>query len=176
MQSQEPSSTTQHKAEWTHSRLGIGLRILLLGTRHLSSNNVLPDIIFLGQVEELPDLGRPLGPETLRQHVIGQTRDLVFTLLDDDERKNRNIRANDAATDGLALAFAGTTGAVTRVAVRKEEANTVGDKNTLLHGETLLVVTASDTEDIALPLVTERVTRDFLRDLLVVEDTTGTTG
>lgn len=57
------------------------------------------------------------------------------------------------------------------MAVREEEADTVGDKDTLLHGETLLVISAGDAEDIALPLVTKGVGGDLLRDLLVVEDT-----
>ena len=57
------------------------------------------------------------------------------------------------------------------MAVGEEEADTVGDKDTLLHGETLLVVATSDAENVALPLIAQRVSRNLLRDLLVVEDT-----
>ena len=57
------------------------------------------------------------------------------------------------------------------MAIGKEEANTVGEKDTLFHGETLLVIATSDTENIALPFVTESVGGDLLGDLLIVEDT-----
>jgi hypothetical protein len=59
------------------------------------------------------------------------------------------------------------------MAVGKEEADAVWDKDTLLHRETLFVVTTSNTEDVALPFVADCVGGDFLGDLLVVEDTAG---
>jgi hypothetical protein len=57
------------------------------------------------------------------------------------------------------------------VAVGEEEADTVRKENTLLHRETLLVVTTSDTEDVALPLIADRIGGDLLGNALVVEDT-----
>jgi hypothetical protein len=41
------------------------------------------------------------------------------------------------------------------VTVGKEESDSVGEEDTLLHGETLLVVSAGNSEDVALPLVTD---------------------
>lgn len=55
--------------------------------------------------------------------------------------------------------------------VGKEKTDTVGEKDTLLHGETLLVVTAGDTEDVTFEFITERVGGDLLGDPLLVEDT-----
>jgi hypothetical protein len=46
--------------------------------------------------------------------------------------------------------------------IGKEEADTVWDKNTLLHRETLFVVTASNAEDVALPFVANGIGWDFL--------------
>ena len=80
-----------------------------------------------------------------------------------------DIRANNAAADGLPAALTGAAHTVARVALTEEEANTVGQQNTLLHRETLLVVTTADTEDVALPLVTERVDLNILGHALVVE-------
>jgi hypothetical protein len=57
------------------------------------------------------------------------------------------------------------------VTLGHQETNTVGQKNTLLHGETLLIVTTRDTEDVTLELVTERVTRDLLGHTLIIETT-----
>lgn len=154
-----------------HSRLGVRLGVLLLRALDLPSHNVLPDIVLLRQVEELPDLGRPLGTETLGKDVLSQPGDLVLALLDDDEREDGDIGTDDAAADGFALALTGAAGTVARVAVAEEEADTVGEEDTLLHGETLLVVSTGDAEDVALPLVTESLGGDFLCDLLVVENT-----
>lgn len=151
--------------------LSVRLSTLLLGARHLSSNNVFPHIILLGQVEELPDLGRPLGTETLRENSVGESGNLIVTLLDDDKRENGNIGTDDAATNGFALALTGAAGTVARVTVGEEEADTVGEENTLLHRETLFVVATSDTENIAFPLITERISCDLLSNSLVVEDT-----
>ena len=56
------------------------------------------------------------------------------------------------------------------MAVSKEEADTVGEEDALFHGETLLVVTAGDAEDVSFPFVTEGVTGDFLSNFFVEED------
>ena len=55
------------------------------------------------------------------------------------------------------------------MAVGEEEPHTVGEKDTLFHGETLLVVPAGDAEDVSLPFVAEGIARDFLGDLFVIE-------
>jgi hypothetical protein len=61
------------------------------------------------------------------------------------------------------------------VPVCEEKLDTVGDENTLLHGEALFVVTACDTEDVAFPFIAEKVGCDFGRDFLVVESSAGET-
>ena len=153
-----------------HSRLGVWLRILLLRTRDLSPDHVLPHIILLGQVEEFADLGSPLGTKTFGDDGVGQSGDLVLALLDDDHGEDSNIGANDAATNRLALALTGAADTVARVAVGEEETDTVGYKDTLLHGETLLVVAAGDLEDVALELVAQAVALDFGAHATVHED------
>lgn len=50
-------------------RLDVRLSVLLLRVLDLPTNNILSDIVFLRQVEEPPDLGYPLGPETLGEDV-----------------------------------------------------------------------------------------------------------
>ena len=161
----------QMKDNSKYARLGVGLRVLLLGALDFSPNNVLADVILLGEVKEAADLGRTLGAEALGEDGVGQSGDLVLALLDDNDGKDSNVGTDDAAANGLALALTGAAGAVARVAVREEEADTVGEEDALLHGEALLVVAAGNTEDVALPLVAEGVSRDLLGDTLVVEDT-----
>lgn len=92
---------------------------------------------------------------------VGQAGDVGLALLDDAEGQDREIGGDDAAADGLAAALAGAAGLVARVAVGEEEADAVGVHDTLLHGETLLVVATGDAEDVALPLVAERLGRDL---------------
>lgn len=91
-------------------------------------------------------------------------------MLDDDQGENGDIRADDAAAHRLALALTGAAGAVAGVAVGEEKADTVGEEDALLHGETLLVVAASDAEDISLPFITNRVGGNLLGNALVEED------
>jgi len=93
-------------------RFGIRLSTLLLRTRNLPSYNVLPHIILLAQIEELPDLRSPLGAQSLRQHIIRQPRDIVITLLDDYNREDGDVWSNDASTDGFALTFTSAASAV----------------------------------------------------------------
>lgn len=128
-------------------------------------------IIILAETEEAADLGGTLGAETLGVDNVGKAGDVVLTLLDNSEGKDRQVHGNDAAADGLALALTGTAGAVARVAISEEETDTSGVHDTLLHGETLLVVATGDLEDVALPLVTDGVTGNLLAHAAVHEDT-----
>lgn len=150
--------------------LGIGLGTLLLGD-DLAANNELTDIVLLGKVEELADVVGTLGTETLGDSGLGvsETGDLLLTLFDDDKVESLNIGADDATANRLALALTGAAGAVARVTLGEEETNTVGKEDTLLHGETLLVITTADAEDVTLPLLTERVDLNVLRHALLVE-------
>lgn len=112
-----------------------------------------------------------LRTKTLRHSAlgVGQTRDLLLTLLDNDTVESLNIGADNAAADRLPAALTSATDTEARVTLTEEKANTRRQENTLLHGETLLVVTTTDAEDVALPLVTEAVDLNILRHALVVE-------
>jgi hypothetical protein len=55
----------------------------------------------------------------------------------------------------------------------EEKAHTLVLHDALDHGETLLVVSTSDLEDVSLPLVTESVSGDLLRNALVEEGSAG---
>jgi len=150
--------------------LGIRFGILLLTALHLPPNNILPDIILLAQIEELPNLSRPLRSQSLRQHIIRQARNLTLTLFHDDQTQHSNIRSDDAAPNGFALALARAAGTVAGVAVGEKELDSVGEEDTLFHGESLFIVTACDAEDIALPFVAERVSGNLLGDFLIIEN------
>lgn len=119
-------------------------------------------IIFLGEAEELADLRGTLGTETLGVDGIGDTWDVVLSLLDDGEGKDREIHGDDASTDRLALALTSSAWAVAGVAIREQETDTGWVHDSLLHWETLLVVATGDLEDISLELVSDAVTGNLL--------------
>lgn len=149
--------------------LGVGLLIWVLWL-NLTADNVLANIILLAQVEELSDLGGSLWSQSLWERDVGQARNIVVSLLDDDQGQNGKIWPNNASTDGLSLALTSAAWSVARVAVGKEETDTGWMHNTLLHWETLLVVSTGDLEDISLPLISNAVTWNFLAHSFVVEN------
>jgi len=116
-------------------------------------------IVFLGEAKELADLRCALGTEALGVHDVGDAGDIVVALLDDRERKDGQVHGHDAATDGFALALTGAAGSVAGVAVGEQQADSSGVHDSLLHGETLLVVAAGNLEDVALEFVANAVAR-----------------
>jgi hypothetical protein len=148
--------------------LGGGFLTLLLNT---TTDDVLADIIILGQVEERSDLGGSLGSETAGADSVGETFDLVVSLLDDDKVENRKISADDATSDGLSLALTSLALTVARVTLLEKKTDTLVGEDTLFHGETLLVVTTRDSEDVSLEIITQVVSLDFVADTLVEEVT-----
>lgn len=148
--------------------LGVGLLALTLGG-DLATNDVLANIVILAEAEEAADFGGTLGAEALGVNGVGETGDLLLTLLDDSDSEDGEIGTDDAAADGLALALTSAAGAVAGVAVGEEEADTGRGDNTLLHWETLLVVATSDAEDVALPLIAKGIGRDLSAHTLLEE-------
>jgi hypothetical protein len=122
--------------------LELGLLAILDGKGPL--DDVLANVVVLGQVKQLADLGGSLGPESAGNGAVGKAGDLVVALLDDDHREDREVAIDDATTHRLTLALSGTTLTVARVALGKKEPHTALGQHTLLHGKTLLVVSSSD--------------------------------
>lgn len=152
-------------------RLGVWLRSFLLFAGDLPSNDKFAHIVLLLEVEESADLGRTLWAEAFGKDGVGEARDLLLALLDDDEGEDGNVGTDDATADRLASTLASATGAEARVAVGEQESHTVREEDALLHRETLFVVSTCDAEDVAIKFFADRVAGHFLCDPLVVEDT-----
>lgn len=146
--------------------LGVGL--VALGD--LTSDDKLADIVLLGKTKELSDVVGTLGSQTLGHSGVSQTLNLVVSLLENHQGQHSEVRSHNASTDRLSLALTSATGTVARVAVGQEQTNTGGVQNSLLHGESLLVVTSGNLEDVSLELITKRVSLDLLAHALVVEN------
>ena len=68
-------------------RSSVGLTFFSQGSPH----NILPDIILLGQVEELADLAGPLGPQAAGHSAVGQAGDVLLTW----EMEEKGVRPLD---------------------------------------------------------------------------------
>jgi len=147
---------------------GVRLLLRILGL-DFATDNKLAHVVLLGQIEKFANLARSLGTETFRVRDVGDSGDFLVTLLDDDDREDREIGADDAASDGFPLSFSGAAGSVARVAFGEKETDTGGVKDTILHGKALLVVAASDFEDVSFEFVANGVSGDFLANPLVHE-------
>lgn len=147
--------------------LGVGL----VSLDNLTTNDILADIVLLGETKELSNVVGSLGSESLGKRSISKTGNISLSLLNNHKGKNGKVSSDNASTDGLSLSLTITAGTVTRVALGKQKADTSGVQDSLLHGETLLVVTSSDLEDVSLPLITKRVALDLLAHALLVEHT-----
>jgi hypothetical protein len=142
----------------------LGLDLLLVGI------GILAHVILLAQVEELPDLAGSLGTQAAGDVFISESRQLGVSLLYDDQRKGRHVGADNATTNRLPLALAIASGSETRVASFKQEANTSLNEDTLHHGETLLVISTCDSEDVAFEFITQSVSSHLLGHALVIEN------
>jgi len=150
-------------------RLGLRLLLSLLQLQR-SAHDVLSDIIVFVEVEQLANLASSLGAETAGNRGVSQAWNLGFTLLNDDKVENRQVGVDDASSHASTMTLSRASGSVTGVLGAEEKADTPVSQHALHHGETLLVVSTADAENVTLPLVAERVTRDFLRHLLVEEN------
>jgi len=161
------------KHERGYKTLDLGSLVLLLAVLcfELATNHVSADVVILGKVEEFADVVGTLGSKAAGDGAIGEAFDVSVALLQDNQVDSGEVGANNATTHRLALALALAARAVARGALVEKERYTGGSENTLLHGETLLVVAARDAEDVALELFAEFVTLNFGRHALVVEDT-----
>lgn len=62
-------------------------------------DDVLADIILLGEVVELADVAGTLWSKATWNGDVGQSGNFLFTLADNDEGKSREVGIDDASTD-----------------------------------------------------------------------------
>ena len=135
----------------------------------LSRNDVLPDVVFLFQFEEPSQLRCSLGSQTTGHFFVSETLDLVISDLLNGHRNGSEVRADNASTDGLALLLTLAAGLVSGVSFAHEESDSSVDKDALLHGEALLVVSSGDLELVALELISKEIAVDLVAHPLVHE-------
>jgi len=150
-------------------RFGVGFLALAFGL-DFPSDHKFSNIIFLVETKEFADFGGALGTEAFGVDNVSQAWDVTLSLLDDRESEDGEILSDDAATNGLALAFTSSAWAVAGMAVGEEEFDTSWEHHTLLHRKSLLVIASSDAKNIALPLVTKAISRNLVAHALLHKD------
>ena len=132
----------------------------------------IPNIILLAETKESSNLAGTLGAQSLRNNSICQAWNVCFTLLHNRESEDSKVIADNAASNGFALALTGSSGSVAGVALGEEEFDSSGEHlcgrqvsayvlmrwrffegrsctyDTLLHGKALLVIAACDAQDL----------------------------
>lgn len=143
--------------------------------RFLSDLSV--DDVFAGVIELFvksesgTDSVGSLSSESVGSVGIVASSDVLVSLLDDSEGDDGKIGSGNASTDGLSLTLTSSTGSVGSSLLSEEDARSSVDEDTLLHGESLLVISSSDSEDVALVVVTEVLSVNFVTHSLVEEGT-----
>merc|ERR1719354_801350 len=128
---------------WGDQTLDLG------GDRPVVTDNVLPDVIGGRKVEQLPDVGSPLGSETLWDALVGQSGDFTISLLDNRTIENRQASVNNATVDGFTFALTGSAAPVARVSLAEKETHTSSGE------DSLLLVSTTDTEDVSLEFLSK---------------------
>jgi hypothetical protein len=76
-------------------RLVEGLITLL----DFTSNNVLSNVVLLSESEDLSDCAGSLGSKSSWLNIVGNTFDVLLTLLGDSKGNNGKIGSTDATSD-----------------------------------------------------------------------------
>lgn len=149
-----------------------GFEESLISAFDLTTDNVFAHIILLlVESEGLNNVVATLHAESVGAFNISDTFNFFVALLHDSQEESSDIGTDNAATAGLAGAFTSTHGLVAGTTFLVKDAGSAVDQDTLLHLETLLVVTASNFEDVALELFTHDFAVNFLTHSPVVEGT-----
>ena len=83
----------------------------------------IPNIILLAKTKESSDLGGSLGTQSLRHNNVGETWDVLLTLLDNGQSKDRQILANNATANRLSPSLASPSRSIAGVPVGEEESD-----------------------------------------------------
>ncbi|GFE53087.1 small subunit ribosomal protein S6e, putative [Babesia ovis] len=130
----------------------------LVAPFNLAPDDVLADIILGAEVKEFADLRSPLGTEPAGSVLISETGDFLGSLLDNHQVEDGEVGGGDAAAHRLTAHLTGPPRAVALHSLLQQKPYTASGENTLHHGKSLLVVTTRYFENVALELVTERIT------------------
>jgi len=135
----------------------------------LSADNILSNIILLSEGEGLSNFANSLGTKSSRSLRVGESGNISVTLLKNLKGNDTEIGSADAASDGLSLPLTSSSRSVGLGPRSEKDSNTAVDHDTLFHGESLLVVTAGDSEGVSLEFLAKDDSVDIRAHSSVVE-------
>ena len=94
-------------------------------------DDVLANIVLLGQVEQLPNLAGTLRSQPARDGVVGQSGNLSLSLLDDGHGQDGEVAVDDAPADRLPLALSILARAVAGGALLQQQPHPAVGQDTL---------------------------------------------
>ena len=103
-------------------------------------------------------------------HLVRNPRQLLVPLLHNTQRQHRQIHRHNAPAHALSLPLPRTPGSIAAVPVAQQQPHPSRVHDSLLHGETLLVVAAGDLEHVAFEFGANAVAGDFVAHAAVHED------
>ena len=147
--------------------------VVLEGAAH----HEVTHVVLLGQTEQLADVASSLGSKAagLGGGLVSESGDLLLALLHDHEVQHADISTHNASSHGLSLSLTLhmtfgtqrtqrdrpsspkgntyiTTSSVAGASVGEQQAHTVVAQDTLLHGESLLIVSSSNATNHPTPM------------------------
>jgi len=147
-----------------------GLVVSLVTTLDLAASDVAADVVLLDvEAEDGSDVALSLLEEARGHLLVGAAGNLGITLLHDLQRHDGEVRAGDAATDGTSSAVAGSLGVEEGALFLEEDAGSALSHDTLLHCETLSIVSAGNFENVAFVFLTKIFAFNFLSHSLLEE-------
>jgi len=158
------------KSGWGDQALdfgGFAGGLVLVVGRQVSSDHEFGDVVFLFKVEELSDFVGSLGSKSSVDDRVGEAGDFGSTLSDNNSRDDAHVVVDEATSDTLSLPLTLSAWSVTAHALLQQKSNSTVLEHTLLHTETLFVLTTGDSQHVALELFAKAVGGHLVRDSLL---------
>lgn len=89
-----------------------------------SLDDVLADVVFLGEIEELANVAGAFRSETTWNVDVGQSGNFLLAFANDNQRQSREVGIDDASANGFTFALSGTTWTIARMSFLQEQADT----------------------------------------------------
>jgi len=122
-----------------------------------SLNNVLSDIILLSKSESASDMIGSFWTESSWLLFISEASNFTNTFLEYSKENNSKVWSTNATSHGLSLSLTSSSWSVKGSFFPEKNFNSSIDKNSLFHGESLFVVSTSNSEGVSL----EFISNDF---------------
>jgi len=136
-----------------------------------SADDVFGEVILASESILLSDLASSLWAESSFSLLVGKAGNFTGTLLENLKGDDTKVRSTDASSDGLSLSLTSSTRSVRLNSGLHEDSDSTVDEDTLLHGESLLVVTAGDSKGVSLEFSADDFSIDIRAHSSVVEVT-----